>query len=181
MQSKFTSKRLYSIAIGALLILCGCTSIPEGISPVSGFDSQRYLGTWYEIARFDHSFERGLNNVTATYTNRDDGGIDVLNRGYNQQQGEWEEAKGKAYFVESADKGHLKVSFFGPFYASYVIMQLDHQGYQYSLVTGPTREYLWVLARRPNVSNEILEELLGFAQQNGFDTSEFIWVEHNVR
>ena len=181
MQSKFTSKRLYSIAIGALLILCGCTSIPEGISPVSGFDSQRYLGTWYEIARFDHSFERGLNNVTATYTNRDDGGIDVLNRGYNQQQGEWEEANGKAYFVESADKGHLKVSFFGPFYASYVIMQLDHQGYQYSLVTGPTREYLWVLARRPNVSNEILEELLGFAQQNGFDTSEFIWVEHNVR
>lgn len=164
-----------------LALLFGCTSVPEGITPVSDFDSERYLGTWYEIARYDHSFERGLDNVTATYTRRADGGIDVLNRGFNKSSGEWDEAMGKAYFVEDPTVGHLKVSFFGPFYASYVVMSLDKQGYEYALVTGPSRDYFWLLARRPNLNQDTLNKLVEFAEQQGYDTNKFIWVEHNIR
>ena len=161
-----------------LLGLAGCTSVPEGVTPVTGFESERYLGTWYEIARFDHSFEEGLSRVTATYSKREDGGIRVLNKGYDAATGEWDEAEGKAYFVSDETTGHLKVSFFGPFYASYVIAELDKDNYQYSLVTGPERSYLWILARQPTLSQDVLDELLSKAKSLGYATDEFIWVEH---
>ena len=161
-----------------LLGLAGCTSVPEGVTPVTGFESDRYLGTWYEIARFDHSFEEGLSRVTATYSKREDGGIRVLNKGYDAATGEWDEAEGKAYFVSDETTGHLKVSFFGPFYASYVIAELDKDNYQYSLVTGPDRSYLWILARQPTLSQDVLDELLSKAKSLGYATDEFIWVEH---
>ena len=161
-----------------LLGLAGCTSVPEGVTPVTGFESERYLGTWYEIARFDHSFEDGLSRVTATYSKREDGGIRVLNKGYDAATGEWDEAEGKAYFVSDETTGHLKVSFFGPFYASYVIADLDKDNYQYSLVTGPDRSYLWILARQPTLSQDVLDELLSKAKSLGYATDEFIWVEH---
>ncbi len=161
-----------------LLGLAGCTSVPEGVTPVTGFESERYLGTWYEIARFDHSFEEGLSRVTATYSKREDGGIRVLNKGYDAATGEWDEAEGKAYFVSDETTGHLKVSFFGPFYASYVIADLDKDNYQYSLVTGPDRSYLWILARQPTLSQDVLDELLSKAKSLGYATDEFIWVEH---
>tara|TARA_B100000700_G_scaffold69816_1_gene77415 strand:+ start:252 stop:725 length:474 start_codon:yes stop_codon:yes gene_type:complete len=152
--------------------------VPEGVKPVQGFEADRYLGTWYEIARFDHSFERGLSQITANYSMRDDGGIRVLNRGYNAEEGEWNEAEGKAYFVEDEQTGHLKVSFFGPFYASYVVAELDKENYRYSLVTGPDKTYLWILARTPELPQEVLDSLLGKAKALGFDTSKLIWVEH---
>lgn len=171
--------RIVSVLLITLSI--GCTSVPEGVEPIAGFDSEKYLGTWYEIARFDHSFERGLDNVTATYTRRDDGGIDVLNRGFDQTVGEWDEANGKAYFVGDQNLGHLKVSFFGPFYASYVIMALDKEMYQYSVVTGPSRDYFWILARRPEIDEDTLQNLLAFAQQQGYDTRKLIWVQHRNR
>tara|TARA_B100000929_G_scaffold179526_1_gene142206 strand:+ start:818 stop:1333 length:516 start_codon:yes stop_codon:yes gene_type:complete len=161
-----------------LLGLAGCTSVPEGVTPVTGFESERYLGTWYEIARFDHSFEDGLSRVTATYSKREDGGIRVLNKGYDAATGEWDEAEGKAYFVSDETTGHLQVSFFGPFYASYVIAELDKDNYQYSLVTGPDRSYLWILARQPTLSQDVLDELLSKAKSLGYATDEFIWVEH---
>ena len=161
-----------------LLGLAGCTSVPEGVTPVTGFESDRYLGTWYEIARFDHSFEDGLSRVTATYSKREDGGIRVLNKGYDAATGEWDEAEGKAYFVSDETTGHLQVSFFGPFYASYVIAELDKDNYQYSLVTGPDRSYLWILARQPTLSQDVLDELLSKAKSLGYATDEFIWVEH---
>ena len=161
-----------------LLGLAGCTSVPEGVTPVTGFESERYLGTWYEIARFDHSFEEGLSRVTATYSKREDGGIRVLNKGYDAATGEWDEAEGKAYFVSDETTGHLKVSFFGPFYTSYVIAELDKDNYQYSLVTGPDRSYLWILARQPTLSQDVLDELLSKAKSLGYATDEFIWVEH---
>ena len=161
-----------------LLGLAGCTSVPEGVTPVTGFASERYLGTWYEIARFDHSFEDGLSRVTATYSKREDGGIRVLNKGYDAATGEWDEAEGKAYFVSDETTGHLKVSFFGPFYASYVIAELDKDNYQYSLVTGPDRSYLWILARQPTLSQDVLDELLSKAKSLGYATDEFIWVDH---
>ena len=161
-----------------LLGLAGCTSVPEGVTPVTGFESERYLGTWYEIARFDRSFEDGLSRVTATYSKREDGGIRVLNKGYDAATGEWDEAEGKAYFVSDETTGHLKVSFFGPFYASYVIAELDKDNYQYSLVTGPDRSYLWILARQPTLSQDVLDELLSKAKSLGYATDEFIWVDH---
>ncbi|HEY0063601.1 MAG TPA: lipocalin family protein, partial [Telluria sp.] len=107
--------------IMAALLLAGCVSKPENIEPVGNFNTQKYLGKWYEIARLDHSFERGLDHVTAEYSLRDDGGLKVLNRGYNKEKSEWKDAEGKAYFVEKPDLGYLKVSFFGPFYGAYIV------------------------------------------------------------
>ena len=161
-----------------MMFLTGCTSVPDGIEPVTEFDAQRYLGTWYEIARFDHSFERGLDSVTAEYKQRDDGGIDVINRGYNAADDEWDEALGKAYFVSDDNTGHLKVSFFGPFYASYVVFALDKNQYSYSLVTGPNRDYLWILARSPQLDKAMYDELLEVAKSKGFDVSKLIRVKH---
>ncbi|NVK54092.1 MAG: lipocalin family protein [Alteromonadaceae bacterium] len=163
----------------SILLLGACTSVPEGVEPVTGFDAQRYLGKWYEIARFDHSFERDLSKVTATYSMRDDGGIKVINRGYNAKMGEWEEAEGKAYFVENESTGHLKVSFFGPFYASYVIAELDKDGYTYSLVTGPDKSYLWILARSAELPEQTINKLVQKARSLGYDTEQFIWVDHS--
>ena len=162
--------------ITTVLLMAGCTGLPEGITPVSGFDQQRYLGTWYEIARLDHSFEEGLSQVTADYRLNDDGSIKVINRGYNAEEGEWQEAEGRAVFVEDSDVGHLKVSFFGPFYASYVVFELDSQ-YTTAYITGYNRDYLWLMSRTPEVSDEVLENFKARAKAEGFDLSELIVVE----
>jgi apolipoprotein D and lipocalin family protein len=156
--------------------LASCTSLPEGIEPVSGFDSDRYLGTWYEIARLDHSFERGLTNVRAEYSLNDDGSIKVINRGYNAEEEQWEEADGRAVFVEDENTGHLKVSFFGPFYASYVVFELDKDEYSYAYVTGYDRDYLWFLSRTPEVSEEAIKAFRDRARAEGFDLEELILV-----
>lgn len=173
-------KKWFLIAMASVLLvgLSGCTGVPENVKPVKDFELPRYLGEWYEIARFDHSFEEGLSEVTATYSMRDDGGVKVINRGYSKEDGRWDEAEGKAYFVESETTGHLKVSFFGPFYASYVIMELDQKGYQYALITGPDKDYLWILARTPTISDEVRARLLEKARAAGYDTNKLIWVEH---
>ncbi|WP_034475103.1 lipocalin family protein [Aestuariibacter salexigens] len=160
------------------IVLASCTSVPENVSPINNFQLNRYLGTWYEIARLDHPFERGLEQISATYTVRDDGGIDVLNKGFDTEKGEWREAKGKAYFVEDASIGHLKVSFFGPFYASYVIAELDQDDYQYALVTGPDTDYMWILSRTPELAPDTLEKLQIKAKQWGFAVDELIFVSH---
>jgi apolipoprotein D and lipocalin family protein len=157
--------------------LAGCTSLPEDIDPVTGFESDRYLGTWYEIARLDHSFERGLTNVRAEYSRNDDGSIKVINRGYNAEKKQWEEADGRAVFVEDENTGHLKVSFFGPFYASYVVFELDKEEYSYAYVTGYNRDYLWFLSRTPDVSERALQAFKDRARAEGFDLEELILVE----
>ncbi|MBE0551844.1 MAG: lipocalin family protein, partial [Ignavibacterium sp.] len=107
------------------LLLAGCVVIPENVKLVEHFQVARYLGKWYEIARLDHSFEQGLTHVTAEYSLRQDGGVRVINRGYSAKENKWKEAEGKAYFVNRSDQGFLKVSFFGPFYGSYVVFELD--------------------------------------------------------
>ena len=165
--------------LACLLGLAGCTGIPQGIDPVEDFDVDRYLGTWYEIARLDHSFERGLSNVTATYTSRADGGIDVLNRGYDREKGSWKEADGKAYFLGDRDVGRLKVSFFGPFYGGYNIIALDREDYSWSVVCGPERSYFWILSRRPQMEAGLREELIRFAADRGFDTAGLILVDQS--
>jgi len=168
-----------SVLLTAFLILSGgCTSVPDDLTVISDFDLERYLGRWYEIARLDHKFERGLSNVTATYSLRDDGGVHVVNRGYNEEAGEWDETVGKAYFVESPNIGRLKVSFFGPFYGGYNIIEIDQVGYQYSMVVGPNRSYLWVLARTPKIEPGLFDKLVSNARELGFSTDDLIFVEH---
>jgi len=162
----------------ALTMLAGCVGIPEGVRAVRDFDLQRYLGTWYEIARLDHPFERGLSRVTAEYSLREDGGVKVVNRGYDAAENEWKQADGKAYFVESPDIGRLKVSFFGPFYASYNVIALDKEGYRWAMVSGPDTDYLWILAREPNLDPEVRQQLVAQAREAGFPTDALIWVEH---
>ncbi len=170
--------RLKLLALSLTLFVAGCVGIPEGVEPVHNFTLERYLGKWYEIARRDHSFERGLSQVTAEYSMRSDGGVRVLNRGYSGENDAWEEAEGKAYFVQEPDLGYLKVSFFGPFYGSYIVFELDHEGYQYSLVSGPDKTYLWLLSRTPNMSAQTQSKLLEKARELGFDTSQLIFVAH---
>lgn len=169
-------KRL--LVTAALCLLHACSGVPEGVVPVSGFELQRYLGRWYEIARLDHSFERGLSKVTADYSLREDGGVTVINRGFDAKQQTWDEAEGKAYFIGPADVGQLKVSFFGPFYGSYNIIELDRTDYQYALVAGPDRSYLWLLARTPVLAQEVVDSLVAKAGDLGFATDELIFVEH---
>lgn len=159
-----------------LLLLAGCLGMPEGVQPVSGFQLDRYLGTWFEIARLDHSFERGLSRVTAEYSMREDGGVQVVNRGFDAERGEWKEAEGKAYFVEDENLGYLKVSFFGPFYGSYVVFELDHEEYQYAFISGPDTSYLWLLSRTPTVSQAVISRFLERAAAFGFDTDSVIFV-----
>jgi len=158
----------------------GCIGIPENVKPVDNFKLEKYLGKWYEIARLDHSFERGLTQVTADYSLRDDGGIRVLNRGYSIKEKSWKEAEGKAYFAKGPDQGFLKVSFFGPFYGSYIVFELDHENYQYSLVCGPDKSYLWILARGPKMKKDIKNILIEKAAALGFDTPNLIFVDHDI-
>jgi len=160
--------------------IAGCSAVPEGLTPVTGFETERYLGKWYEIARLDHRFERNLNNVSATYTRSENGEIQVLNRGYDVKTKEWKEIEGHARLLEGETVGSLKVSFFGPFYGGYHIIELDEQNYSYSMVSGPSRSYLWILARTTTLDDAVYEELVAKASGWGFDTAGLIKVEHNV-
>jgi len=162
-----------------VLVLAGCVGRPENIHPVNNFDTTRYLGKWYEIARLDHSFERGLSHVTADYSLRQDGGLKVLNRGYKDADAKWKEAEGKAYFVDKKDVGYLKVSFFGPFYGSYIVFDLDSQDYSYSMISGPDKSYLWLLSRTPTMDPALQQRLVEKARGLGFDTSKLIYVKQN--
>jgi apolipoprotein D and lipocalin family protein len=160
------------------LSLCGCVGIPENVQPVTGFEVDRYLGTWYELARLDHAFERGLERVTARYSLREDGGIRVINRGFDPDSGTWKEAEGRAYFVGDPDVGRLKVSFFGPFYGGYNVIALDREHYRYALVCGPDTSYLWLLARAPDLDPTIVAQLVDRAAARGVATGELIYVKH---
>jgi len=166
-----------ALAVAAVLAV-GCTGVPDGVEPVRDFDLDRYLGTWFEIARLDHRFERGLTDVSATYTRREDGGVDVRNRGYDPEAGAWQEAIGRAYPIGEPGRGSLKVSFFGPFYAGYHVIALDRADYRYALVTGPDRGYLWILARERTLAPERLDVLLRIAQDHGYDVDALIFVDH---
>lgn len=170
-------RHAWLIALTALM-LCACsnTDLPEGIEPVEDFELPRYLGKWYEIARLDHSFERGLERVTAEYQMRNDGGVRVINRGYNPEKDSWDQAEGKAYFIDSSDVGRLKVSFFGPFYGGYNVFELD-DNYEYAMVAGPDRSYLWILARTPTLDDELQARLVERADALGFDTDALIFPE----
>ncbi len=164
----------------AIVLLTACTGVPQDVETIKSFDANQYLGTWYEIARLDHSFERDLENVTATYSLREDGGIKVINKGFNHKTNQWKEAEGKAYFIDpaNADKtntGRLKVSFFGPFYGAYNIIELDQPYYNYVMLCGPDKSYFWILSRTPQLAYPIKQELISRAKALGFATENLIY------
>ena len=166
--------------VGALLLLSGCTGRPDNIKPVSPFDINRYQGVWYEIMRLDHSFERGLTNVTATYILRDDGMVDVLNKGFDRKQCRWKEALGTASFQGKKTVASLSVTFFWPFAGGYHVFALDSEDYGYALVAGPSQNYLWILARQPGLSLETRNDLVSKARQHGFSVKDLILVDHSA-
>jgi len=159
-----------------ITLLTGCVERPTHVTPAEHFQLERYLGTWYEIARLDHSFERGLEKITATYSMREDGGIKVINRGFDTKSRKWKEAEGKAYFVENPDTGFLKVSFFGPFYGAYVVIDTDYE--TYTMISGPDRSYFWILSRTPQLDSQIQSRLIQKAKEAGFETEKLIFVNH---
>lgn len=165
-----------ALLVLALVGLAGCSvSPPKGVRAVTPFEMERYLGTWYEIARLDHSFERDLDNVKAQYSMRPDGNVEVVNSGHDTETGERNEAVGVAKFIGEEDVASLKVSFFGPFYGGYHVVELDDD-YRWALVIGQSRKYLWILARDKQISEEVRARLLERATELGIDVSELIWV-----
>lgn len=166
------------VGVGALMLLRSCRTIPKNIQAVQPFAIKNYLGTWYEIARFDYRFEKGLNNVTAHYSLNENGSIKVLNRGFGYRNQKWKQSTGKAKFVSSPDRAMLKVSFFEPFYAGYNVIAID-PNYQYALVCGKNRNYLWILSRQKTVPETTRQQYLQKAKDSGFDISKLIWVDHN--
>ena len=171
-------KRLIPLALAMFPVLSAAQTVQYDNSPVSSFDLSRYLGVWFEIARFDHSFERGLDNVTAEYLLRDDGKIDVINSGW--KDGKYQVAEGKAKQPEPLDDpAHLKVSFFLFFYSDYNVMMLD-DNYQIALVGSKSPGYLWILSRTPAVSTDVLDAVLKEASDRGYDTSRLIWVDQDI-
>jgi len=137
--------------------------------PVTGFDLNRFLGKWYEIARLPTSFERNLGHVTATYSLKKEGRVEVLNEGKDIWSGKSSKAVGKAKIAKQPDIGFLKVSFFGPFYGDYIILELDKEGYEYALIAS-SHKYLWILSRTPELKKDILERLVNRAKELGFKT-----------
>jgi apolipoprotein D and lipocalin family protein len=162
---------------GAVLLLSGCSGVPKGLYPVTDFDVNKYLGHWYEIARLDHSFERGLTEVTADYRKLPDGRIEVINRGFDSKKNKWKEVKGVARFQGKTDIASLEVSFFWPFYGAYNVLVLDPL-YRYAMVAGPNRKYLWILARDRKLDAATQATLVERAKSWGFATDELIYVEH---
>ena len=177
-----SSIRVAALALFFALTLAACsTAPPEGLRPVTSFDLNRYLGQWYEIARLDHSFERGMSDVSATYQLQEDGSVKVINRGYDTQRQAWKEAIGRALFVGESSTASLKVSFFGPaLMTNYWV--LDHgDDYDWSIVGEGSGRYLWILTREPRPSAERRVELIARAKSLGYDTDMLRYTEQPAR
>ncbi len=166
---------------GFLLIMAlfSCSSIPSGLTAVQPFNQQKYLGKWYEVARFDYSFERNLINVSATYSLRGDGLIKVLNKGFDEKSKKWKQSVGKAKFARDTSIAMLKVSFFGPFYAGYNVIAIDPD-YQYALIAGSSLDYLWILSRTGKLPEDIRANYLRIAEKAGFKIANLIWVKQDL-
>lgn len=167
---------LVAVLLAALCGLSACsTTTPAGMTSVTPFDINRYQGKWYEIARLDHSFERGLSDVTANYRLQPDGSVEVINRGYDTRRMEWRQAVGRALFTGASNRASLKVSFFGPFYGGYHVVALDPE-YRWAMVAGPSRDYFWILARDKQLPAALQEQLVQQASELGIDTGKLIRV-----
>lgn len=176
MEESINVRTILFTVLSIIFILTACHTpkelSTEAIPAVSTFDPDRYLGTWYEIARLPHSFEEDLDSVTATYRLKPDGEIAVINRGYDTVDREWEEAEGTAWIPDPEEPARLRVSFFWFFSSLYKIIALDTAEYQYSVVTSSSKNYLWILNRKPEMPEAQYEELVAFARQHGFPTDQ---------
>ncbi len=170
-------RRLIPVVISLALLAAGCTMGKSPAAPVRGFDSSRYLGRWYEIVRLPHRFERGLTDVTAEYSSNADGTIKVVNRGWDSGKGDWRSAVCRAKFTSTTDVAQLEVSFFGPFYGLYTVVELDPE-YRWAMVVGPGTGYFWVLSRTPELDDAVLQRLIARAGSIGIDTSKIERVSH---
>ncbi|UEG51928.1 lipocalin family protein [Mucilaginibacter daejeonensis] len=173
----------YAGAAGLVITLIGvgissCVSIPKGAKAVRPFNRSKYLGKWYEIARMDFKFEKGLQQVTAEYSLKDENVIKVVNRGFDPKKQEWKESVGKAKLVGDSDDARLKVSFFGPFYAGYNVIEIDLE-YRYAMVAGNNTKYLWLLSREPTMPKEVIDRYLEQAKTLGFKTEELVWTKQD--
>lgn len=155
-----------------LCLLVGCSKLTVDNSVVNDFDLNRFLGNWYEVARYDHSFERDMEQTKASYVLREDGKVDVLNTGI--KDGIPSKAKGVAKLTETP--GRLRVSFWGPFYSDYRVLLIDPD-YQYALIGGGSDNYLWILSRTPQISDAVKARILAEAGKRGYDTNKLIWVK----
>lgn len=155
-----------------------CVGIPEGATAVKNFNSDRYLGKWYEIARFDFRFEKNMDNTTAQYSKNPDGSIKVLNKGYDYVKNKWKTAEGKAKFVGDPTEARLKVSFFGLFYSGYNVIELDPD-YKYALVAGNSLKYLWILSRTKTIPEDVKQRYLQKAKSLGYKTEDMVWPKHD--
>jgi lipocalin len=166
------------IAIGISFVSCKTQKTMIDKTVVKELNIQKYLGTWHEIARYNHSFERGLVGVTANYSLREDGKIKVLNSGYkNSLEGKFSQAIGKAKIPDPINNpAKLKVSFFLFFYGDYYVLELD-KDYQWALIGSSSDKYLWILSRKPQIENALYNELLHKLQNRGYDVSKLIKVE----
>lgn len=165
------------VAALTLFLAGGCASgPPAGITAVGSFDGERYLGTWYEIARLDHGFERNLTHVSATYSKKPDGRIQVVNRGYDTEKEAWQEITGSARFAGDPETGSLMVTFFPPFESGYHVFALDREGYQWALVAGANRDYLWILSRKPVIDESVRRSLDQAITEAGYDSADLIEV-----
>ncbi|BAK72614.1 lipocalin family protein [Arcobacter sp. L] len=155
------------------ILLTACSSKNPPLQTVQKVELNKYLGTWYEIARYEHFFERNCKNVTANYSMMNEETIKVINRCTKIQTNEKKEAIGRAYAIDETNS-KLKVSFFRPFYGDYWVLMLD-ENYKYAVVGTPSREYLWILSRDSKLDEEIKNEILEKLPSLGFDTSKLIW------
>lgn len=173
-------KLLFTLGILGITIITTSSfrKIPKGVTAVANFDQQKYLGTWYEIARLDYKWEKGLDHVTATYSLKDNGTIKVDNRGYNTKKDKWEQSIGKAKPVSDPTVAQLKVSFFGPFYAGYNVVAID-KDYKYALVIGGKTDYMWILSREKTIPVEIKQQYISKAKEIGVKTEKLIWVKQD--
>lgn len=171
-----TSIKKIFFAVSCIFSLGACAEVSNGAKAVSPFELNKYLGKWYEIARFDMRFERNLINVTATYSMNENGTVKVLNAGLDTVKNVWKQAIGKAKFAGDKNEARLKVSFFGPFYAPYNVIALDDE-YTYALVVGNDFKYMWFLSREKTMPEEIKQQLLKQARDLGFDVNKLIWVK----
>lgn len=174
----FRLRLLALLASLFMLAACASTQPPPGITAVTPFQLQRYLGRWYELARLDHRFERGMTDVSASYQLQPDGSVRVVNRGFDTAAGQWREAIGKALFTGTPTTASLKVSFFGPFYGGYHVAALDPD-YAWALVVGPDRSYCWILARTPQLEPAQREAIVARARALDIDSSALIWVSQD--
>lgn len=181
------NKKQIALLAGASLLAVGAfvrkkiqPKLPKGAIPVGNLDPEKYVGKWYEIARFDFFFEKDVDNTTAEYTLNPNGTLNVVNRGFNYKKNQWQESTAKARFAGPTNKGMLEVSFFGPFYSPYNIIQIDGD-YEYALVVGQNTDYIWFLSRTPEMPEDVINKYTLIAQSLGYDLDRLVWVEHGNR